>query len=114
MLALRKLPRYPKKNWKILFLYFLLCLFSIPNEKSLKLDLRVKQIAHLYLGEYNYFSLFHHSCFKPEWFYGTFYQNCVYSLFQATRANLCESMEHYGAVAVDKIANKTKFAETVS
>lgn len=47
-----------KKSWKILFLYFLWCLFSIPNEKSLKLYSLVKQIAHLHLGEYKYFPFF--------------------------------------------------------
>lgn len=35
-----------------------------------------------------------------------FFQNGVYSLFQATCANLCESMVCYGVV--DKTANKTK------
>lgn len=83
-------------------------------KKSLKLDLWLKQFALLHLGEYNYFPLFHHSWFKSEWFYGMFFQNCIYSLFQATCANLCESMERYGAVTVYKIANKNKFAKTVS
>ena len=43
-----------------------------------------------------------------------FSQNYAYSLFQATCANLYESVEHYGAVAVDKTANKTKFAKTIT
>lgn len=73
--------------------------------KSLKLDLWVKQIAHLHLGEYNYSPLFF-TILASSLNYGTFFQNCVYSLFQATHANLCESMECYGAVAVDKTGNK--------
>lgn len=56
MLALRKSSHCPKKTWSIS--YFLLHFFKIPNEKCLKLDLSVKQIAHLYLGKYNYFPLF--------------------------------------------------------
>lgn len=114
MLAVRKFSWYPNKNWKILFSCFPLCLFSIPNEKSLEPDLWVRQTAHQHLRECNYFTLFHHSCFKPQWFYGAFFENCVYSLFQVTCANLCENVEQCGAVAVDEIANKTKFAKTVS
>ena len=114
MLALRKLSPYPKKNWKIYFHIFSCVCLAFQMKKAWSLTCGWSEL--LICTWENITTSFSFSLFLLQaWMilWHVFPELCLFLV----SGDMCKSAWKHGALrccCCDKIANKTKFAKTVS